>query len=51
MTKEDTLKLLADLNNTISSMTAKDVLARAKETNALQYFCDDNSCEFVDKDA
>ena len=38
MTKEDTLKLLEDLNNKISRMTAKGILARAQETNALQYF-------------
>ena len=45
MTKEDTLKLLKDLNNKISHMTAKEILARAQETNALQYFCDADSCE------
>lgn len=49
MTKEDTLKLLKDLNNKISHMTAKEVLARAQETNALQYFCDNDSCEFTDE--
>jgi hypothetical protein len=45
MTKEDTLKLLEDLNNKITSMTAAEVLARAQETNALQYFCDVDSWE------
>ena len=45
MTKEDTLKLLEDLNNKITSMTAAEVLARARETNALQYFCDTASHE------
>lgn len=49
MTKEDTLKLLEDLNNKISHMTAKEVLARAQETNALQYFCDTDPCEFTDE--
>ena len=49
MTKEDTLKLLKDLNNKISRMTAKEVLTRAQETNALQYFCDDDSCKFTDE--
>lgn len=49
MTKEDTLKLLKDLNNKISHMTAKEVLAKAQETNTLQYFCDDASCEFTDE--
>ncbi|QHX44154.1 hypothetical protein GWP43_12640 [Treponema vincentii] len=47
MTKEDTLKLLEDLNNKISHMTAKEVLAKAQETNALQYFCDNDSCECI----
>ena len=50
MTKEDTLKLLKDLNNKISRMTAKEVLVKALETNALQYFCDDNPCECTDED-
>ena len=50
MTKEDTLKLLEDLNNKITSMTAAEVLARAQETNALQYFCDADSWEFTDED-
>ncbi|WP_433001424.1 hypothetical protein, partial [Treponema vincentii] len=49
MTKEDTLKLLKDLNNKISHMTAKEILARAQETNALQHFCDDDSCKFTDE--
>jgi hypothetical protein len=49
MTKEDTLKLLKDLNNKITSMTAAEVLARAQETNVLQYFCDDDPCEFTDE--
>ena len=50
MTKEDTLKLLEDLNNKISHMNAKEILARAPETNTLQYFCDDDSCESTDED-
>lgn len=50
MTKEDTLTLLKDLNNKISHMTAKEVLARAQETNALQYFCDTDPCELTDED-
>ena len=50
MTKEDTLKLLEALNNKITSMTAAEVLARARETNALQYFCDTDPCEFTDED-
>lgn len=50
MTKEDTLQLLKDLNNKIFRMTAKEVLARAKETNTLQYFCDADPCEFTDED-
>lgn len=49
MTKEDTLKLLKDLNNKISLMTAKEILARVQETNALQYFCDADPCEFTDE--
>lgn len=49
MTKEDTLKLLKDLNNKITSMTAAEVLARAQETNVLQYFCDTDPCEFADE--
>jgi hypothetical protein len=49
MTKEDTLKLLKDLNNKISLMTAKKILARVQETNALQYFCDADPCEFTDE--
>ena len=31
-------------------MTAKDVLAKAHDTNALKYFCDADSCECTDKD-
>ena len=31
-------------------MTAKDVLARAKETNDVKYFFDADSCECTDKD-
>ena len=50
MTKEDTLKLLEDLNNKITSMSAKEVLAKAQETNTLQHFCDDDHCEFTDED-
>nr|DAK79837.1 MAG TPA: hypothetical protein [Bacteriophage sp.] len=49
MTKEDTLKLLKDLNNKISRMTAKEVPTRAQETNALQYFCNADSCKFTDE--
>ena len=49
MTKEDTLKLLKDLNNKITSMSAKEVLAKAQETNALQYFCNADSCKFTDE--
>jgi len=47
MTTEDTLKLLNTLNNKISRMTAKEVLAKAQDTNTLQYFCDTNPCKNI----